>query len=135
MNCLKKTNKKFTALSVVAGFGILFLLFASINASAGQQAPPTLPVKPIDPAEVCMVNDAVMGKPQIPVMVGDKTYYGCCNGCASTLQNKRHMRYSNDPLTGKEVDKASAFILTGPAGRALYFESSETALKYVGYNR
>jgi hypothetical protein len=33
-------------------------------------------------------------------------------------------------VTGREVDKAEAFIVEGPEGKALYFESSETAKRY-----
>lgn len=80
---------------------------------------------------VCMVNDNIIGKPQIPVEVNGKTYYGCCPGCVTTLKSKREVRYARDPVTGREVDKAEAFILPGPKGRALYFESAETANKYL----
>jgi YHS domain-containing protein len=80
---------------------------------------------------VCMVDDGIKGVPQIAVEVEGKTYYGCCPGCVNALQTKRSTRFAKDPLTGKEVDKATAFILPGPGGKALYFESSETAEKYV----
>lgn len=81
-------------------------------------------------SEVCMINDEVMKKPQIPVVVEGKTYYGCCPACATTLKNDPSSRYSKDPATGKEVDKAVAFITEGPNGIALYFESEETARQY-----
>ena len=80
--------------------------------------------------QVCMVNDTVMGKPQIPVAVEGKTYYGCCEGCVERLKKDRSIRFSRDPVTGKEVDKATAFITSEPDGRALYFESMETAGSY-----
>lgn len=79
---------------------------------------------------VCMVNDMEMGKPQIPVQVGDKIYYGCCEGCTGALKNDRSARYSKDPATGREVDKAKAFITSNQDGTVLYFESEETARKY-----
>jgi hypothetical protein len=34
-------------------------------------------------------------------------------------------------VTGDEVDKATAFIIEGPEGQALYFESPETAQNYL----
>lgn len=63
--------------------------------------------------EVCMVNDKVSGKPQIPVEFEGKTYYGCCQGCVKRINEDRTVRYSTEPLTGREVDKATAFIVEG----------------------
>ncbi len=89
------------------------------------------PITPVDPSLVCMTNDVIFGRPQIPVKVDGNTYYGCCQGCASRLQNESRMRYSNDPFTGNKVDKATAFIVEGPRGEALYFESVTTAAQYM----
>ena len=86
--------------------------------------------KLVDPSIVCMVNDAVMGKAQIPVKHDGKTYYGCCEGCVEKIKTMRSARYAADPVTGRAVDKAKAVILEGPAGEALYFESLDTAGKY-----
>jgi len=85
----------------------------------------------VDPGTVCMVNDAVMGKPQIPIVVGGKTYYGCCKNCVSKLNGDPAIRAAEDPFSGKTVDKSGAFILEGPDGVALYFESALTASKFV----
>ncbi len=87
--------------------------------------------KQVDPSEVCMVNDTIMGKPQIPVEVDGKKYYGCCQGCVVTLKKNPASRFARDPLTGRRVDKSEAFIIQGPRGRALYFESSQTAMRYL----
>src|SRR3990170_8186978 len=84
----------------------------------------------VSPDLVCMVNDTVMEKLQIPVPFEGKMYYGCCEGCVERIKTDRSVRYAKDPVTGKEVDKAKAFIMEGPAGEALYFESSATAAKY-----
>jgi len=81
-------------------------------------------------SEVCMVNDKVFGKPQIPVEFEGKTYYGCCEGCVKRINEDRTVRYSTDPLTGREVDKATAFIVEGAGGQALYFESVDTAMEF-----
>ena len=77
-----------------------------------------------------MVNEKVFGKPQIPVAFEGKTYYGCCQGCVKRINEDRTVRYSTDPLTGREVDKATAFIVEGAGGDALYFESVETASEF-----
>jgi YHS domain-containing protein len=82
---------------------------------------------------VCMVNNAFMGRKQIPVEFENKTYYGCCEMCVAKIQNNREARYATDPVTGKEVDKAQAFIVLKPGtqnGDVLYFESEETHKRY-----
>ena len=83
---------------------------------------------------VCMMNDKYMGgKEQIPIEVEGKTYYGCCQGCVTALNYKRSTRYSIDPFSGKEVDKAIAYIVmkTDGSNKVLYFESLENYLKFI----
>lgn len=80
---------------------------------------------------VCMMNDRVMGKPQIPVTVEGKTYFGCCPDCAKRLAGDSAIRTAADPVTGRSVDKAAALILEGPNGEAFYFESARSARKYL----
>lgn len=77
-----------------------------------------------------MVNDQYMGREQIPVSVGEKTYYGCCAGCKDKLQNNVSARTAADPVTGKAVDKASAVIARNDDGKVFYFESEETLGRY-----
>jgi len=82
---------------------------------------------------VCMMNNKYMGTEQIPVPVNGKTYYGCCAGCAASLQaNTNNIRYARDPYSGEEVDKAEAFIaLKSPATKeVLYFKSEENYKQY-----
>lgn len=105
--------------------GIFFLQFHA--KAAGDQSKD---IKQIDQSLVCMVNDTIMGKPQIPVLFEGKTYYGCCEGCIERIKSDRSVRFSKDPSTGREVDKAKAFITAAPDGAALYFESRDTAGKY-----
>jgi len=85
----------------------------------------------VDPGIVCMVTDKVMGKPQIPVEVRGKTYYGCCKNCVGKLKGTPSIRYAKDPVSGKMVDKSGAFIIEGPEGEAIYFESALTADKFI----
>lgn len=77
---------------------------------------------------VCMMNNKFFGKDQIPVQVGSKTYYGCCEGCKKSLAMDPSIRVSRDPYTGEEVDKADAFIVKKPNGsdEVLYFKSAQT---------
>lgn len=80
--------------------------------------------RPVEPSLVCMVNDAYMGKPQIPVPVNGKTYYGCCEMCVDKLNNIESARIAIDPFSGNQVDKSEAFIVvTNPQGAVAYFES------------
>lgn len=87
----------------------------------------------LKPSLVCFVNNKFMGIDQIPVEVEGKTYYGCCKDCVGKLKNIREIRYSIDPLTGKEVDKALAYIVLDPKGNqdVLYFESEQNYLNYL----
>lgn len=110
-------------------FIVSFILLAVPASRAGVKGA-EVAIKAARTSEVCMINDEVMKKPQIPVVVEGKTYYGCCPACAKTLTGDPSSRYSKDPQTGKEVDKAKAFITEGLGGAALYFESEETARKY-----
>ena len=86
----------------------------------------------IDPSQVCFINNKYMGKPQIPVTVDGKTYYGCCAGCATALRSDPSTRVATDPYSGARVDKANAFIARNPTGpdTVLYFESAATFAAY-----
>lgn len=83
---------------------------------------------------VCMVNNAYMGKEQIPIKVGDKIYYGCCEMCEANLKNNPEFRSAKDPLTGELVDKADAFIVLNPnnSDQVLYFKNKDN---YISYNK
>jgi hypothetical protein len=115
---------------ILAAIGICIPAYASgehqpANGSAGSQ---------LKTSQVCMMNNKYFGTEQIPVPVSGKTYYGCCAGCAASLQaNTNNIRYSRDPYSGEEVDKAEAFIaLKSPATKeVLYFKSEEN---YKGYS-
>ena len=104
----------------------LFALFITLPALA-QETAPTVDhwLKPVENQYVCMVNDTLFSDPQIPVEVEDKTYYGCCAGCVGTLQNDAAIRTAVDPVSGKDVDKATAVIGATPDDTVYYFETLE----------
>ena len=81
--------------------------------------------------EVCMVNDRHMGVRQIPVAVGERTYFGCCEMCEGRLKKEAGVRSAVDPISGRQVDKAAAVIGARPGGAVLYFESEETLRKFA----
>lgn len=83
-----------------------------------------------DPSLVCMVNNTFMGKAQIPVEVEGKTYFGCCEMCKGRLANEPSTRTAVDPVSGAEVDKATAVIAKDADGNILYFASNETLEAY-----
>jgi len=109
-----KSQKRYSALL------ILCLLIAPAEAVLAEQLR-----RVTDISHVCMVNNEDMGKPQIPVKVGDQTYYGCCKMCIGTLNNDRKARFAIDPMSGKEVDKAKAIIGAKPNMAVLYFENEK----------
>lgn len=79
-----------------------------------------------------MVNDQFMGRPQIPVEVDGRTYFGCCAMCKDKLVNQPAIRTAKDPVSGEDVDKAKAVIIQDAAGKVLYFASEETLRRYRG---
>jgi YHS domain-containing protein len=77
-----------------------------------------------------MVNDQFMGRPQIPIEVSGRMYYGCCENCKNRLANDEAARVGRDPVTGEPVDKSSAIIAQETSGRVHYFASEETLKKF-----
>ena len=74
--------------------------------------------------EVCMVNNAFMGKKQIEVVHNGKKYYGCCEMCEQRIPKEEAVRMAVDPVSKNQVDKAAAVIaITGDKGEVTYFEN------------
>jgi YHS domain-containing protein len=113
----------------------LALILLAVVASGGtalfaaEAAAPAL--QKVEAKKVCMVNDAVFGKDQIPVEVQGRTYYGCCEMCKGRLANDETARTAVDPVTGKKVDKAVAVIGAKADGSVLYFESEKTFAEFL----
>ena len=84
----------------------------------------------VDAAYVCMVNDAVYEKKQVHVQVDGKDYYGCCEMCKERLANDAALRTATDPVSGKEVDKATAVIGADSYKRVFYFENEKNFEKF-----
>ena len=98
-------------------------------------APAVSPVSALQRVEtqkVCMINNQVFDKDQIPVEVEGRTYYGCCDMCKERLTKDPASRQAVDPVSGRTVDKSEAVIGMLPDGRVLYFESEETLGQYEG---
>src|SRR5215213_8719123 len=118
-----RTPRRLLVAALVAG-----LAFAQGEGKAEGKAHATL--KRVETQKVCMINNQVFEKDQIPVEVEGKTYYGCCEMCKERLTKDPASRQAVDPVTGKTVDKATAVIGVLPDGKVLYFESAETLAKY-----
>lgn len=122
--------------NIIKGFVIALFVFSGAgfffpNAAWGEDAAIVAPLSgPVKTDTVCMVNDRAMGAAQIAVDVEGKTYYGCCAGCSARLQKEASYRFSVDPVTGRKVDKAKAYIMADATGKAVYFEGEESAKKY-----
>lgn len=97
--------------------GVFLMLFTVFAFAALKQA---------ESKYVCMMNNSLFDKVQIPVEVDGKTYYGCCAGCKNKLKTDPSIRVAIDPVSGVEVDKATAVIGVDETGKAFYFESIET---------
>src|SRR3989304_4206659 len=121
------TSKRLAAIAA-------FMVFAAFSFAGVSYAKELSPEK-VEAVKVCMINNRVMAEQQIPVEIGDKTYYGCCAGCANKLKNEEGARFSKDPLTGNKVDKAIAYIIPGIGGEAPYFQSEKNAKDYVTTNK
>jgi YHS domain-containing protein len=79
---------------------------------------------------VCMINNQRFNKEQIPVAVGNRTYYGCCQMCKDKLRNDPRSRAAIDPVSKKKVDKATAIIGVDAEGSAYYFENAENLKQF-----
>lgn len=116
----------------LAALVVLVALIAGLSyaASEGKAKPNNL--KRVETKKVCMINNQIFEKDQIPVQVEGRTYYGCCEMCKERLAKDAAARTAVDPVSGKEVDKAKAVIAAKPDGTVLYFESEENMEKYEG---
>ena len=77
-----------------------------------------------------MINNQVFDKDQIPVEVDGKTYFGCCAMCKERLAKDADSRKAIDPVSMKEVDKATAVIGADAEGMVQYFENEKNLEEY-----
>lgn len=108
---------------LLPGLLVLALLLIAGPASAE-------PIERVDAKRVCMINNTVFPKDQIPVEVNGKTYFGCCEMCKGRLASDAGARTATDPITGKPVDKATAVIGATPDGKVYYFENDTTYAQF-----
>ncbi|CAG1064770.1 hypothetical protein BAC1_00336 [uncultured bacterium] len=119
---------KITVLIFLALFAFTLPAYSAQEGPAKQAQAESL--QSVKHSDVCMVQNRHGIMKMIPVEVDGKMYYGCCAGCVGKLKFNPAVRYANDPVSGKQVDKASAFIIGNRDGTVIYFESKETAEKF-----
>lgn len=127
---MKKMERVLPLVVLLLGGTLMLTLGADASAPPSRPATAAAVQVVTDSSRVCMMNDRVMGQPQIPVVVEGKTYYGCCAMCKERLTNDAAARKASDPVTGRSVDKAEAIIAKRPDGSVLYFENKETLRRY-----
>ena len=111
-----------SSISKALPFVVLITLLASVNGYSEEKNK----LRKVEKKNVCMTNNKDMGKPQLPIKIGDKTYYGCCKMCVENMTKNVKVRYAVDPVTGNKVDKANAVLGAKPNGDILYFESEDS---------
>lgn len=116
---------------ILLGLMIVLTVFTPAIAADPKPAHDVAWLKPTEAQYVCMMNNKVFDKPQIAIEVEGKTYYGCCPMCADKLKNDVSLRTATDPVSGKQVDKASAVIGADTHGMTYYFESKENLDKFA----
>lgn len=114
--------RKFTAL--------LFTILLATAAFAQNDVKPNGKLTRVETKTVCMINEHAMGKDQIPIEIDGRTYYGCCDMCKKALADDATKRVAVDPVSGKQVDKATAIIASQEDGRVFYFENEANLDKH-----
>jgi len=118
--------------TILKAFLILVATALPIGAFANSDNVGTL--KKVEAQYVCMVNNTLFNKTQIPTVVEGKTYYGCCSMCKEKLERSTALRMAIDPISKNKVDKATAIIGAQADGKVHYFENEEN-LKKFGHNK
>lgn len=134
------TSKTFAIFSIgllsVSLFLVVTVLFSQAGAQGSKKTDTdktTLPaLSEVESKYVCMINDQLFNKEQIPVEVEGKTYYGCCKMCEATLKNDPNSRESIDPVSNRKVDKAESVIGATQNGSVYYFESETNLQTFNG---
>lgn len=88
----------------------------------------------IEHNKVCMATDAFMhGEVQTVVPGLNESYYACSQHCISQLQSNLAERYAVDPVSKKQISKATAYISLHPdkSGKVCYFESKENHVLFI----
>ena len=113
--------------SILFGLAALYgiVLYAAPHHAVAESALHGVGLKKVDAKHVCMVTNRFYKNEQIPISVGPKTYYGCCDMCKEKLATETSAREAIDPVSGRTVDKARAVFGATPSGEVIYFENAQ----------
>ncbi len=118
-------------LSLLAVLALVpFAGFADETADNANE-PPAVALQEVEAVKVCMVNDQLFARDQIPVEVDGRTYFGCCEMCKARLATDEAIRSAVDPLTGEKVDKATAIKAADAEGAISYFANRENFERFL----
>ena len=87
-------------------------------------------VKQVNSKNICFINKSRFNHNLKSVEVDGKKYYGCCPDCLAKLKDDASSRMDVDPLSGKQVDKATAVIGVDKNGKIYFFENIENLKKF-----
>lgn len=87
-------------------------------------------VKQISSQYVCMITKKQFKTEQSSVAIDGRNYYYCCDMCKTQLQNDPQTRMDKDPVSGKEIDKASAVVGVDKEGNVYFFENVRNLQKF-----
>ena len=87
----------------------------------------------ISHANVCMEDDLYSSNERNPVLIMNKTYYGCNQKAIKYLSSNESLRFAIDPVNKATIDKATAIISLHPDrnGKVIYFGSEQTYNTYL----
>src|SRR5579883_3039699 len=87
-------------------------------------------VKQLNAKNVCFMNKTRFNHSLKSVEVDGKKYYGCCPDCLDKLKSDPAARMDTDPVSGKQVDKATAVIGVDKNGKIYFFENLDNLKKF-----
>lgn len=125
-----KRSTHLRRFALIALTGLTLGTALTVFAEEAPTPAPSPGVQKVEAKFVCMVNNSLFPKEQIPVEVEGRTYYGCCEMCKERLAKDGASREAVDPVSGAVVDKAKATIGAQSDGKVLYFENEENLTKY-----
>jgi YHS domain-containing protein len=100
-------------------------LALTLPSPAGAKYPVGDTVKKVDAKSVCMIEKKRFNEPQQPVAIEGRTYYACCYLHVVELKEDPASRMDVDPISGNQVDKATATVGADKAGNVYFFENAK----------
>jgi len=87
---------------------------------------------------ICMYGDEIQVKPTISFLIGDETFYACCERCQRKIINNFHgSQFTSDPFSHERIKKSNAIIAMDKynEGRVNYFKSIDNFKQFNNLNK